>query len=58
MMKMLQSKAVDVAEGSEPEPEVNNKPEPKPEVVPELVSLQEKISSQSTEIVKLPLTPL
>jgi len=39
----------------EPEPEVVDKPEPEPEVVAKLVSLQEEIFSQSTEVEEFPI---
>ena len=47
MMKMLESKAVEIVEDSESEPELA-----------ELVLLQEEISSQPTQIVKLPIGTL
>jgi len=52
-MKMLESKTIEVVEDPEPEPEVDDKSEPGPEVVDELMSLQEEISSQSTKVVEL-----
>ena len=53
MVKMLASKTVEVVEDPQPEPEVDDKRGP--EVVAELVSLQEQIFSRSTEVVELPI---
>jgi len=39
MEKMLERKAIKVVEDPESEPQINDKPEPWPEVVAELVSL-------------------
>ena len=50
---MLESKAVEVVEDPELEPEVNHTPEP--EVIVELVSLQEEIFPWPTEVVELPI---
>ena len=60
MMKMLESKAIEVVEDSEPELEVNDKAEPGLglEVVAKLVSLQEEIFSQPTKVIKLPIETL
>ena len=44
MVKMLESKAVDAIEDPKLEPKVDDKPEPEPKIVVELVSLQEEIS--------------
>jgi len=51
MIKMLQSKVVEVVEDLEPEPKVDN-PESGPKVV-ELITLQEEISLWFTEVVEL-----
>jgi len=50
MVKILESKAVEVVEDPELEPEFDEKPE-----VVELVSLQEKIFSHPLEVVELPI---
>jgi len=51
MVKMLERKVVEIVENLEPEPELDNKPGP--EVVAELMSLQEEIFSQPMEVVEL-----
>ena len=51
MVKILESKAVEVVEDPELEPEFDEKSE----VVVELVSLQEKIFSHPPEVVELPI---
>ena len=55
MVKMLENKAVEVVEDPEPEPEVDENLESGPEVIAELVTLQEEISSRPTEVVDLPI---
>ena len=58
MVTMLENKTVEVVEDPESEPEVDDKTEPRPEVVTELVSLQEEISPRSTNVVELPTETL
>ena len=53
MRKILESKAAEVVEDPEQEPEVDDEPEPRLEIIAELVSPQEKNSSQPTEVVKM-----
>ena len=52
MVKILKNKVVEVVEDPKPEPEVD-KPELGPEIVAELVSLQEEISSRPMKVVEL-----
>jgi len=54
MMKMIESKAVEVVEDPEAKIEVDDKPE----VVVELVSLQEEVSPRPTKVVELPIDTL
>jgi len=51
MVKILESKAVDVVEDPEPESEVDDKLEPEPEVTE--LSLQEEIFLRLTEAVEI-----
>jgi len=55
MVNMLESKTIEVVEDPESEPEVDNKPESRSEVVAELVTLQEEINSRPTEVVEMPI---
>jgi len=57
MVKMLESKVVDVVEDAEPEPKVDDKPESGPKVA-ELVSQQEEVSLRPMKVVKLPIETL
>ena len=50
MVNILESKAVEVIEDLESEPEVDDKPEPRPKAIAELASLQEEISFQPTKV--------
>ena len=58
MVNMLESKAIEVVENPKSKPEVDNKPESRPEVIVELVTLQEEIFSRPTEVVELPIETL
>jgi len=51
IVKMLESKAVEVVEDSEPEPEINDRPGP--EVAAELVSPQEEVFPRPMKVVRL-----
>ena len=55
MMNMLESKAIEVVEDPESEPEVDDKPESWSEVVAELITLQEEINLRPTEVVEMPI---
>ena len=57
MVKILESKVVEVVEDSKLEPKVD-KPKPGSEVVAELVSPQEKIFFRPTEVEELPIETL
>ena len=56
MVKILESMTVEVVE--DPKLEVDDKSELGPEIVAELVSLQEEIFSRPTEVVELPIETL
>ena len=54
IVKILKSKALNVVEDLETELKIDDKAEPGPEVVAELVPLQEEISFRFTEVEQLP----
>ena len=56
MIKILESNATEVVKDLKPELEIDDKlePGPEPEVIAELVPLQEEIFFRSTEVEKLP----
>jgi len=58
IMKILESKTIEIIEDPKSEPEVDDKLEPGPEVITELVSLQEEIFFRPTEIEELPIETL
>ena len=58
MVKILESKAIEVVENSKPESEIDDKPESQSEVVAELVSQKEEISPQPMKVVELPIETL
>ena len=58
MVKILKINMVEIVENSELEPEVDDKLEPRPKVIAELVLLQEEISSWPTKVVELPIETL
>ena len=53
MVKMLESKTVEVIKDPKSKPEVDDKPKSGPEVIAELITLQEEIFSRPTKVIEL-----